>query len=285
MERRVFIKTSAAALSGLSILGDSSFSYFGKKYAYDKIKLGNTGIEVSRLAVGTGTSGWGGNSNQTRNLGIKGLSDLLRFAYDEGVLFWDSADQYGTHPHLKEALKHIPREKVVILTKTHATTEKEMKDDIDRFRKEIGTDYIDIMLLHLMTKPNWPEIKKGAMDVLSIAREDGIVKSHGVSCHSLSALKAAAESEWVQVDLARINYAGAVMDADVATVTSVLDNMKKSGKGIIGMKVLGDGRLSDNVDKSLQFVLSKEYVDCFTIGFENADELKDVMKRLPTLNT
>lgn len=287
MERRLFIKISGTALAGFSLVNNVPFgltSPAAKKFAYDKIKLGNTGIEVSRLAVGTGTSGWGGSSNQSRTLGIKGLSELLRVAYDEGVMFWDSADQYGTHPHLKEALKHLPREKIIILTKTHATTEKEMKADIDRFRKEIGTDYIDIMLLHCMTKPNWPETKKGAMNILSLAREEGIIKTHGVSCHTLPALKAAAESDWVQVDLARVNYAGALMDADIDTVSSLLFKMRQSGKGIIGMKILGDGQLTDQVDRSLKFALSREFVDCFTVGFENRNEFTDLIKRIPQVS-
>ena len=106
--------------------------------------------------MGTGTHGFSHRSYQTELLGIQGLARLLNTAYDEGINFWDSADQYGTHPHLKEALKYVPREKVTILTKTHATTEDEMKKDLDRFREEIGTDYLDIVLLHFQTKDNWP---------------------------------------------------------------------------------------------------------------------------------
>lgn len=252
-----------------------------KKYATDKVKLGNTGIEVTRLAMGTGTHGVGQSSNQTRKLGVKGLGDLLHYAYDNGVLFWDSADQYGTHPHLKEALKRVPREEVVILTKTHATTEEEMKADLDRFRQEIGTDYLDIVLLHVMTKGDWPEFKKPGMEVLSRAREDGIIRAHGVSCHTLEALQAAKKSDWVQVDLARFNPAGASMDADVPTVTKVLKEMKEKGKGIIGMKVLGAGQLTNRVDECLQFHLAHEFIDCFTIGQESATEHDDLLKRIP----
>lgn len=121
--------------------------------------------------MGTGTHGFDRRSNQTENLGIKGLADLLNIAYENGINFWDSADQYGTHPHLKEELKSVLREKVVILTKTKATTADEMKADLDRFRKEIGTDYLDIVLMHLM---KWRNKKQGAMEVLAKAREVGI---------------------------------------------------------------------------------------------------------------
>ena len=253
-----------------------------KKYATDVVDLGATGLKVTRLAMGTGTNGVGGSSNQTRKLGVKGVGELLQMAYDNGVLLWDSADQYGSHPHLKEALQYVPREKVTILTKTHATTAKEMKADLDRFRREIGTDYLDIILLHCMMREDWPEHKKAAMEVLAQAREDGIVRSHGVSCHTLPALKAAADSDWVQVNLARFNPQGVAMDADVETVRPVLQKMKDRGAGIIGMKILGAGRLTDRVDKCLQFALAQEFIDCFTIGHENAEQFQDMVKRIPS---
>ena len=284
MKRRHFFKQAAVAGTAAGFM--QSFPYHllaaeKKRYAHDVVPLGNTGLEVTRLAMGTGTHGVGGRSNQTRKLGIKGLAELLHYAYDNGVKFWDSADQYGTHPHLKEALTHVPREEITILTKTHATTEKEMWADIDRFRKELNTDYLDIMLLHCMMSGNWPEHKKPAMEVLSRAREDGIIRTHGVSCHTLSALKAAAASDWVQVDLARFNPGGVSMDADVATVTKVLKQMKQAGKGIIGMKVLGAGRLANKKDECLQYSLAKDFIDCFTIGQENSDEFDDLLKRIP----
>jgi len=252
-----------------------------RKYASDRVKLGPMGVELSRVALGTGTSGVGGSSNQTRKLGIRGVADLFKAAYDQGVNFWDSADQYGSHPHVKAALKSVPREKVVILTKTHASTGKEMRADLDRFRRELGTDYLDILLLHCMMDDNWPSQKKGAMEVISEAREKGIVRTHGVSCHTLGALKTAAATPWVQVDLARINPAGIAMDADPKTVVPVLRQMKAAGKGVIGMKVFGVGRLRDRTDECLQYVSSLDCVDCFTIGFESHAELADVAKKLP----
>jgi len=284
MDRRNFLRGSAAAAGLLTVnpFNVNSIANSGKRmYATDKVTLGNTGIEVSRMAIGTGTNGWGKNSNQTRQLGINGLADLLQAGYEQGFYFWDSADQYGTHPHLKEALKRVPREKVVILTKTHATSEKEMNDDLDRFRKELGTDYLDIVLLHCMTDSNWPKQKQGAMNILSKARENKIIKAHGVSCHTLGSLKAAAATPWVQIDLARINPAGASMDADVPTVVSVLKQMKASGKVIMGMKIFGAGKLSDRVDECLKYALRQDYMDCFTIGIENQKQLLDLLKRIP----
>ena len=283
MKRRELLHHTAATtgLFTMPTFPNYLFAADRRKYANDQVKFGNTGVSVSRLAMGTGTHGVGKRSNQTRKLGVQGLADLLYAGYDQGITFWDSADQYGTHPHLKAALEYVPREKVVIMSKTHATTEKEMKEDLDRFRKELGTDYIDVILLHLMTDPNWPSIKKGAMNVLSQAKEDGIVKTVGVSCHSLGALKAAEQSDWVEVDLARINPYGTRMDAGVREVETVLRSMKKKGKSIIGMKVFGAGRHVTQIDDCLQYALAQDFIDCFTIGQENQNEMNDLVKRIP----
>jgi len=282
MNRRIFVKSATAAAGLLAI---SPFALHARprviKNISDRIMLGKMGIEVSRMAMGTGTHGVNRNSNQTRQLGIKGVADLLKAGYDMGVTFWDSADQYGTHPHLKEALKLVPREKVVILSKTHASTEDEMKADLDRFRKELGTDYIDIMLLHCMMSDDWPKVREGAMKVLSEAREKGVIRAHGVSCHTFGALKSAAASPWVQIDLARINPYGAVMDSKVPAVVDVLTQMNQSGKVIIGMKIFGGGELTNHVDECLKYALDQDYLPCFTIGVESLSQLKDLAVRVP----
>jgi 1-deoxyxylulose-5-phosphate synthase len=279
MKRRDFIRGGAVAAAFHNF---PYHLYAGtEKKATDRVKLGPMKVELSRLAMGTGTNGSGGSSNQTKKLGVSGLADMFRAGYDNGVTFWDSADQYGSHPHLREALKKTPREKVTILSKTHASTEAEMKADLDRFRKELNTDFIDIVLLHCMMDGKWNEKKAGAMNVLSEAREKGIIKTHGVSCHTLEALKTAAASDWVQVDLARFNPAGIAMDASPDVVRPVLKEMKAKGKGIIGMKILGAGRLRNKVDESLQFALAQDFIDCFTIGAESRTELQDLITKIP----
>jgi aryl-alcohol dehydrogenase-like predicted oxidoreductase len=284
MNRRDFFVRSAASAGAILALDKFPHHLYAgtRKNATDRVQLGPMKVELSRLAMGTGTNGAGGSSNQTRKLGLAGVADLFKAAFDNGVTFWDAADQYGTHPHLKEALKSVPREKVTILSKTHASTEKEMKADLDRFRREIGTDYIDILLLHCMLDADWPDRKKGAMAVISEAREKGIVRTHGTSCHTLDALKTSARTPWVQVDLARINPAQVAMDADPKTVIGVLREMKAAGKGVIGMKILGAGKLRNKVDESLQFALSLDCVDCFTIGSESRDEMLDLVKKIPS---
>lgn len=286
MKRREFIKTTlgSAGLLSLNGINNKLFASPSKKYANDIVKLGNTGIKVSRLAMGTGSSGWRGSSNQTRELGIKGLAELLNTAYERGINFWDSADQYGTHPHLKEALKTIPRDNVVILTKTHASTEKEMEADLDRFRNEIGTDYLDIVLLHNMQDENWHEEKAGAMEVLSKARENSIVKAHGVSCHTLKALKTAANNDWVQIDLVRYNPAGVHMDDEPAVVAEVIEQMKAKGKGIIGMKVFGAGKLIDRYDECVAYHVNSSLIDSSTVGFQSIAEFEQYMTKVPQVS-
>jgi predicted aldo/keto reductase-like oxidoreductase len=282
MDRRYFVKSASAVAGMLAInpFGCTAGVKAGNKSISDKVMMGKTGIQVSRMAMGTGTNGIGKASNQTRQLGIKGLSDLLLTAYDHGVFFWETADQYGSHPHLKEALKHVPREKVVVMTKTHASTEEEMKNDLERFMRELGTDYIDIILLHCMIDKDWPVKKQGAMNFLSQAKENKLIRAHGVSVHSFEALQSSAATPWVQINLTRLNPGGVIMDADVPTVTAICKQMNQAGKAIMGMKILGAGQLADRKDECLRFALAQEYMSCFTLGIESLDQFLDIEKRV-----
>ena len=282
MKRRDFLVRGAAGAAAIGNLPKALRAQTEKKEASDRIALGPRKVGCSRLAIGTGTNGSGGSSDQTKKLGVSGVADLLKFGYDNGVTFWDSADQYGSHPHLREALKSVRRENVTIMTKTHASTEAEMKADLDRFRRELNTDYIDILLLHCMTDAGWPERKQGAMNVIREAQERGIIKTKGTSCHTLEALQTSAANAWVEVDLARINPAQAAMDASPEVVLGVLKQMKAAGKGVIGMKILGAGQLRNRVEECLQYVLAHHgVVDCFTIGAESQTELADLIRKIP----
>lgn len=285
MNRRDFLRRSMTVAAGtvsLAAFPHHLFAAEKEKTASDQVVLGKTGLTVSRLAMGTGSNGSGGTSTQTRGLSVAGLGAMLHQGYDHGVTFWDSADQYGSHPHLRAALQGgVPRDKVTILTKTHARTEGQMRADLDRFRKELGTDYLDICLLHCMTSARWTEEYKGAMNVLSEAKEKGIVKALGTSCHDFGALKAAAASDWVEVDMARINPAGVIMDAGPAEVLPVLRDMKAKGKGIIGMKILGAGQLRGKADECFQWAMAQDCVDCFTLGMENPTEMQNTLKQIP----
>lgn len=285
MRRREFLVRSATAagavwLSSKSILKALADQTLAQKFsASDTITLGSTGIKTSRLAMGTGTVGSGHHSHQTA-LGIGGLSDLLRNGYDHGLRFFDAADSYGSHPHVAEALKHVPRDKVAVLTKSWARDAAGMRADLDRFRKELGVDYLDVCLMHCVTEADWTDRFRGAMDVLSEAKQKGIIRAHGCSCHSIEALRAAAKSPWVEIDLARINPVGAYMDSDPATVVSVLKEMKAAGKAVVGMKILGQGQLTKRQDEALKYALSLGVLDAFTIGAESKQEQEDLIRRI-----
>ncbi|MEK7403704.1 MAG: aldo/keto reductase [Acidobacteriota bacterium] len=277
IDRRDFLRTVLGAAGATALGGRAPLWGAKAPAANDVVHLGPDKIRLARMAIGTGTKG----GSIQRQLGVQGLADLLHFGYDQGLFWWDTADGYRTHPHVAEALKRVPREKVTILTKTRAQTADQMRADLDRFRQELGTEYLDIVLLHAVRTPTWPEERKGAMEVLAEAREKKIVRTHGVSCHSLEALQTAAKTPWVRVDLARINPAGMLMDADPATVVPILRQMKAAGKGVMGMKIIGEGGLRDRVDEALRYALSLDCVDCFTIGPADRKELTDLMQRIP----
>ncbi len=285
MKRREFIaKTSyglgAAWLGSRSLFRNVLAVPLPRKFAAnDTITLGRTGIRTSRLAMGTGTVGGGHHSNQTA-LGMAGLSGLLLNGYDQGLRFFDAADSYGSHPYVAEALRHIPRDKVTVLTKTFSRDPKSARADLDRFRKELGTDYIDICLIHCVTEGDWTDRYRGVMDVLSEAKERGTIRAHGCSCHSIEALRATAKSPWVEVDLARINPIGSHMDDTPDSVVSVLREMRASGKAVVGMKILGQGDMRTRPDEALKYALSLNVLDAFTIGAESKAEQNDLVRRI-----
>jgi aryl-alcohol dehydrogenase-like predicted oxidoreductase len=286
MKRRQFLRHGAFGV-GAALLGArrltarlAALPKLDRKFsAADTVTIGKTGIQTSRLAMGTGTVGSGHHSHQT-DLGVAGLSALLLNGHDNGLRFFDAADSYGSHPHVAEALKSVPRDKVTVLSKTWARDPGTARADLDRFRKELGTDYLDICLMHCVTEGDWTERYKGVMDVLSEAKEKGIIRAHGCSCHSIEALRAAAKSPWVEVDLVRINPIGSHMDADPETVVSVIREMRAAGKGIIGMKILGQGDMRGRQDEALKYALSLGLLDAFTIGAESKAEQQDLMRRI-----
>ncbi|HWZ77027.1 MAG TPA: aldo/keto reductase [Candidatus Sulfotelmatobacter sp.] len=285
MRRREFLIRSATAAGAVWLSSKSIFKAIAdqalpqKFSASDTVTLGGTGIKTSRLAMGTGTVGSGHHSHQTA-LGVKGLSDLLLNGYEHGLRFFDAADSYGSHPHVAEALKHVQRDKVTVLTKSWARDADGMRADLDRFRKELGTDYLDVCLMHCVTEADWTDRYHGATDVLSEAKQKGIIRAHGCSCHTIQALRAAAKSPWVEIDFARINPVGAEMDADPATVVSVLKEMKSAGKAVVGMKILGQGALRNRQDEGIKYALSLGLLDAFTIGAESKQEQEDLIRRI-----
>lgn len=285
MQRREFLIRSATGIGAVWLTSKTILDAIaaepsaGKFSATDTVTLGSTGIKTSRLAMGTGTVGSGHHSNQSA-LGVKGLSDLLVHGHDQGLRFFDAADSYGTHPHVAEALKHLQRDKVTVLTKTWARDPATARADLDRFRRELGTDYLDICLMHCLTEADWTTRYRGVMDVFEDAKQKGVIRAHGCSCHSIEALRAAAKSPWVEVDLARINPIGSHMDSDPATVVGVLREMKASGKAVVGMKILGQGDLAGRQDEAIKYALSLGVLDAFTIGAESIQQQQDLIRRI-----
>ena len=287
MLRREFLRKTATGMgaawlsSTTSLASVLAFETPARKFnAHDEITLGKTAIRTSRLAMGTGTVGFGGASNQTR-LGMSPFSRLLVNGYHEnGLRFFDTADSYGSHPYVATALKQLPRDRVVVMTKTDNREASEIAGDLDRFRRELGIDYIDIVLVHCVTESDWTTRYRGVMDALSEAKHKGVIRAHGVSCHSLSALRAAAASPWVEVDLVRLNPIGSHMDADPDTVIKIIKQMRADGKGIIGMKILGQGDMRDRPSEAIRYALNCGVLDAFTIGAESQKEQDDLAQRI-----
>jgi len=286
MLRRDFLRKTATGLSAAwltkpSLASVLAFDTPSRKFtAHDEVTLGHTGIRTSRLAMGTGTIGYAGHSNQTR-LGMSPLTRLLLDGYnDNGLRFFDTADSYGSHPYVASAIKQLPRDKVVVMTKSDHRNPAILRADLDRFRKELGVDYIDILLIHCVTEADWTTRYRGIMDVLSEAKQKGIIRAHGCSCHTIEALRAAAASPWVEVDLVRLNPIGSHMDADPDTVIGVVKQMRAQGKGIVGMKILGQGDLRNRQSEAIRYALNSGVLDAFTIGAESRKEQDDLTQRI-----
>src|SRR4051812_20954163 len=283
--RRQFVKgmlVGAAAVGCATkpgVMATPTDAARANKAATDRVTIGSTGIVTSRLALGSGTHGANGSSDQVR-MGMTAFVNQFTYGYSKGVTFFETAADYGAHPFIAEAVRQVGRDNVVVLTKTEAQTASAMQADLDRFRRDLGIDMIDMVLLHNKQSATWTTECAGAMDVLSQAKESGIIRAHGVSCHTLAALRLAAATPWVDVDQARVNPDGILMDADPATVIGILRQMKASGKGVIGMKILGEGQLSNQVDRAITHAVGLDCVDAFTIGFASNAQMDEVMQKI-----
>jgi aryl-alcohol dehydrogenase-like predicted oxidoreductase len=281
VNRRDFLTQTAAVGAALAVGASTTRAATANlaKSATDKVTLGKTGIQVSLVGMGTGSVGSGNASNQTR-LGVKGFTKVVRHALERGVTLFDVADQYGSHVYLREALKGVPRDSYVIQTKTHATNFADAKSHLERYRLELGVEMIDIVLLHCMQKAAWPADHRGSMDYLMAAKQEGLIRAHGTSCHGMDPLSTSAKNPFVEVDLARINPEGLIMDDKKPDeVASRLEEMHNAGKGVIGMKIFGEGRMKEpeRRDASLRFVLGLGTVNAFIIGFQSTEEIDDAL--------
>jgi len=261
-----------------------------KRAASDLVPLGRTGIKVSRLAQGTGVDGYARTSAHTR-LGEKTCVDLLRHGYASGIRFLDMADLYGSHRYVRESLKGEDRDNFTLLSKIWVTKESWNQPsggalkEVDRFRKELNTDVVDVCLIHCTTNSRWPEQFERVRDELSELKERKIVRAVGTSCHDFGALQVAAEHPWVDVIFARINNKGGYrysMDGPAGKVAAVLKKARANGKAVVGMKIFGAGKLVKPAEKdaSLNYVFDNELVDAITIGMLSDSEVDDTVQRM-----
>lgn len=300
INRRQFIGATlvgtGAAATGVYLRGEqneqkapSSFSLNvdrSIKKPSDKVLLGKSGIKVSLVGIGTGSGGWAGQSNQTR-LGQEEFTRQMRHAFDNGINFFDLADQYGSHPFFERAMKGVARDSYVIQTKTTSRDAAGAKADIDRFLNELKTDYIDSLIIHNVTDGRWTTRYRGVMDVFEEAKKAGKIRAQGVTCHSFQALEAAEASDWVQINQVRWNSRQSHMDADVETARALFSKMRGKGQGMIGMKVVGQGSLVEGAqaltpEECFRFQLESGVVDAFVVGVQNISHIDDLIKGTQT---
>ena len=305
INRREFIGTAVAAVGALALgtPGPAAASAMtgrtGGRSARpgdNQVTLGRTGITTSLVGLGTGTRGWDHRSAQTQ-LGPEAFKRIVRHAFDSGIRFFDCADMYGSHAYLRAALKGLPREQFVLQTKSVSRDEAGIRADLDRFRLELDTDVLDIVLIHCAVSGDWNVRWQSAKEALAGAKEKGIIRAHGVSCHSLEALETAAADPWVEVDLARFNPWGRVMDNRPGElpekapgyVKPVLARMRQAGKAVIGMKIAAEGQMMKGPDRlerlreSIRFSLTSRAVDSFVIGVESPEQLDEILAETRTV--
>lgn len=281
--RRAFLVRSSAAAATVGLVGRYGFTAepaseiapINVKRGTDVVKLGSTGIETSVLGIGTGTNG----GREQRDLGPDGLVKFVREAFDRGLRYIDTADNYRTHLLLAPALKQLPRDRIFLQTKTPAKTPEKARDDIERYRRELGIETLDTVLMHCMTKKGWPNDMRPVLDVLLEAKRKGQVRAVGVSCHGWDPLVDSVDCADLDVHLVRINHTGAKMDAEPAKVAPEMKKMYQKGRGVIGMKIFGEGayKTADERQAALKYVLGLGSVHCFTIGFSSVAQIDETL--------
>lgn len=291
IKRRDFLKRSALGV-GSMVVGSQLKAAETKSVRFDPfetISLNKSGLKTSRMCLGTGMRGGNRQSNHTR-MGKEKFEKLIQGAYERGVRSFDLADLYGTHPYVIPALKTIPRKDYMVITKiwfrSGGIPESERPDAdvvVNRFLKELQTDYIDLLLLHCVESAKWNQELEKQMTILAGLKKKGVIRAHGVSCHSLVALETAASEPWVDSVHARINPYGMSMDGPAEKVAPVLKKICDAGKGVVGMKLVGEGRLrndEEKKDESIRYVLGLGCVDLLNVGCESLEEVDDFAGRV-----
>ena len=282
MQRREFLGTAVAGTAGLLMSGNlTAAAAPADTDPVALVPLGKT-LKACRISCGTGMAGGGRQTAQTR-MGAAKFEPLLQYAYDQGIRHYDVADMYGTHPFVARVLKGKPRDSYQLTSKIWTRPgglpeqERPLADAlVERFLKELQTDYIDVLQIHCMTDANWPTTQRQQMDAMEKLKQKGLIRAHGVSAHSLEALKAAADELWVDVVHVRINPYGHRTDGPMEEVVPVLKKIHAAGKGLIGMKLIGEGKFDlEQRKKTLEFVMGLGVIDVFTVGFMNVEEIDE----------
>jgi len=291
LSRREFMGRTAAGAGALALAARGGLAEDApRRKASDRVPLGKTGLKVSRAGMGSGVRGWSHESNQTR-AGFENFLEMVRHAWENKLNFFDAADSYGTHAYFRAAFQRlkIPREEIVVSTKLNWRECPTPAAALERFRLELDVDVLDICLLHCLTDPGWLERGEGgkgrekrAFDALQDAKAKGKLRAVGASCHTFAALQVAANTPGFDYHLVRINHVGkeALMDASPQEVAPFLKMMHDQGRGVGGMKIVGEGKIKDQLDQSLKFVTGLGSVDTMAIGFEKPGEVDDFVARL-----
>lgn len=246
------------------------------KSGTDVVPLGKSGLSTTVLGIGTGTHG----GNEQRALGQPGLTKLVRHALERGIRFIDTADSYRMHVLLQLALEGVKRDQYFVQTKTSAKHPEVAKADIERFRRELKVDSIDILLMHCMRTSTWAADMRPVLDVLREAKQKGRIRAIGISCHGWDPLVASPDAEGIDIQLVRINPFNVAMDAEPERVAPLLKIMHDKGRGILGMKIFGENGLGSREKRleSLKYVLGLGSVDAFTIGFTTTEQIDETLE-------
>ena len=256
--------------------------------ATDWVTLGKSGVKVTRLAFGTGTA----SGRVQRELGQEGFTSLVRYAYDRGIRFFETAESYGEmHKMLGVALKGIPRDTYRLMSKVTTRQGIDPREKIDELRKLANTDYFDVMLLHYQHVATWPADTARWQDGILEAKSKKVVVGHGASVHGLPALRAFPGNKWLEVAMIRVNHNGAKMDAEqyntngpgnVEEVVTHLKQVRTEGMGTISMKLIGEGAFTNRADRqaAMKFAFNNAGVDCVTVGYKNTAEIDEAIENL-----
>jgi predicted aldo/keto reductase-like oxidoreductase len=283
--RRDFIRTgiAAGALAGVGNLP----LHAERRTATDMVPLGNSGLQVTRLAFGTGSN----NGHVQYALGQKEFTRLVHYAYDHGIRFFETAEAYVTPAMLGEALKGLPRDSYQLMTKVTTFHPEEPMKRFDEMRKTSQTEYFDIMLLHWQHTANWVEETKRWQDGVEEAQEKKIILKRGASVHGLPALRQVPKFDWLQIAMIRMNHNGTRMDGavpdtdqpgDVSEVVEHVKTVKKQGRGVISMKLVGDGKFTRHEDRvaAMNFAFRNAGIDCATVGFKSTQEIDEAIANM-----